>query len=189
MDTAPRTGEEAIAIARHQSENGPEFGVGLCLQRTRICYGIGPVYADAAKAWAGAQHKHPTRTVAEIPRGVPVWWTGGRNGHGHVAIATGDGSCWSTDYERPGWFDRVPIEAITREWALTFQGWTEDLNGVRVYTPPPAPEPEKTRGVLVDHAERDLVEALARAVKKNRPVRAARIRRVLRVLRRQIPAR
>lgn len=189
MDTAPRTPEQAITAARTQSTQGPQFGVGLCLQRVRLCYGVGPVFADAAKAWVGAQLKHRTEVAAEIPRGVPVWWTGGRNGHGHVAIATGDGSCWSTDFERPGWFDRVRIDDITRAWALDFQGWSEDLNGVRVWSAPPPPAPDKTRGVLVDHAERDLEDALTRAHRRGQVIRAARLQRVLRVLRRQIKAR
>lgn len=123
------TPEQAIAAARHQSENGPEFGVGLCLQRCRICFGVDSKYPDAAAAWAGAQYKH-TRGVP--PRGTLVFWTGGSHGHGHIAISAGDGCCWSTDIKRLGRFDKVSIDLIHEQWGMTYAGFTEDINGVRV---------------------------------------------------------
>jgi hypothetical protein len=119
----------AIIAARTQSRNGPRFGVGQCLMRVRECYGIGPLYGTAAAAWAGAIRKHRTTDPGAIPRGYPVWWTGGSQGFGHVAIASGNGMCWSTDIRRPGYFDVVPISAITDEWGLTLVGWSDDLDG------------------------------------------------------------
>jgi hypothetical protein len=76
----------------------------------------------------------------KVPRGYPVFWSGGSAGHGHIAIAAGDGACWSTDIRRPGYFDRVPIDEIRTAWGLTLLGWTTDLNG----EPVPA-EDEKQR--------------------------------------------
>lgn len=123
------TPEQAIAAARSQSENGPRFDTGLCLQRVRLCYGVAAKYPDAATAWKYAVHKHTRGTPA---RGTLVFWTGGSAGHGHIAIATGDGYCWSTDIERPGYFDKVPIDRIAQKWGMQYVGFAEDVNGVRV---------------------------------------------------------
>ena len=142
------TPEQAIAAAVTQSKYGPAFGIGLCLQRVRMCYGVGPRDPDASTAWALAKYRHTQTNPVSIPRGVPVFWTGGSSGHGHIAIATGDGTCWSTDIRRTGYFDRVPIAEIHDRWGLTLVGWTEDINGVRVWSPPapPKPEPIKVSG-------------------------------------------
>jgi endonuclease/exonuclease/phosphatase family protein len=46
----PRPGFPAITAARKQSHEGPRFGVGLCLQRVRICFGIPALAGDATAA-------------------------------------------------------------------------------------------------------------------------------------------
>lgn len=122
----------AIIAARTQSEDGPRFGVGECLMRVHDCYGIGALYPNAAAGWAGTKRKHRTSDPHGIPRGYPVWWTGGSHGFGHVAISAGRGMCWSTDLRRPGYFDFVPIDEIRAKWGLTLVGWSEDLNGQTV---------------------------------------------------------
>jgi hypothetical protein len=126
-----------IRTARTRSRsNTPTSAPGFCLREVRECYGVAAGAMDAADAWAEAEHKHHETDAATFPRGVPIFWTGGSHGHGHIAIATGyDGMCWSTDIRRPGYFDHVPIEEIADKWGLVLVGWTEDLNGVRVYTP------------------------------------------------------
>jgi hypothetical protein len=155
-----KRGENAIKAAKAQAQNGPKFGTGLCLQRVRICFEVAALYSDASAAWRNAKKKHPTSDFNEIPRGVPIFWTGGPSGHGHVAIATGDGECWSTDIRRGGYFSKVPIGEIAAKWGHKFEGWTEDINGVTVYTPPKKPV---TRGPKVDAALKDLREAEAAA--------------------------
>jgi hypothetical protein len=123
----------AIRAAKRQSRRGPRFDVGMCLQRVRLCYGIAALYPTAAAAWAGAKSKHRTTNPADAPRGATLFWTGGSAGAGHVAIATGyRGRCWSTDIRRPGYFDKVPADEIAERWGMTFVGWTEELNGVRL---------------------------------------------------------
>ena len=145
------TPEQAIAAARNQSANGPRIdrwlGVstftGWCLKAVRTCYGVDahdftPTNGRdpmAIEAFDAATFKR----VADgrtIPRGVPVFWRGGSTGAGHIAISTGDGDCWSTDIRRPGYFDKVPITEIAQQWGLKLVGWTEDLNGVHIWTPP-----------------------------------------------------
>ena len=122
--------------ARYQSEHGPRFGTGECLMRVRQCYQLAARYPSAAEAWQHAEHKHRTSNAAGIPAGVPVFWTGGRHGYGHVAISTGRGYCWSTDIRRDGYFDHVPITLIRQRWGLELVGWAEDLNGARVWNDP-----------------------------------------------------
>jgi len=143
--STPRTRTATLAYLRDQAATGARFDVGLCLQRVRMAYGIAARFPDAASAWAGAAHKHPTTDLASIPAGVPVFWTGGAHGYGHVAVKAGGDTVdvWSTDLERPGHFDRVDGRRIGATWGLRLVGWTEDLNGVRVYTPaPPKPAPK-----------------------------------------------
>lgn len=126
-----------IKAARRQAEaRQPTTEPGMCLRETRECYGIGPMWPDAITAWQRARRKHPSPALSEIPKGVPVFWSGGSEGHGHVAIAAEkDGYCWSVDILRSGYWDRVLISKITTDWGLTFLGWTEDLNGTTVWTP------------------------------------------------------
>lgn len=131
MTNTPQQAEEN---ARQQSLHGPKFGIGLCLQRVRILYGVAAKYPDAAKAWHYTVHKHTDGSVP--PRGALVWWTGGSADHGHVALSTGGGWCWSTDIKRPGYFDLVPTADIARKWGMKYVGWSEDINGVRVIRVP-----------------------------------------------------
>lgn len=129
-----------IREARRRSESSsPTSEPGMCLREVRECLEVGPAAADAIGAWNAAKYKHAAAQVrlADVPAGVPIFWSGGSGGHGHVAIAAVKrGYCWSTDIRRPGYFDRVPIAEIAAKWGLAILGWTEDLNGVRVYPYP-----------------------------------------------------
>lgn len=127
---------QAIAHVRHQSQHGPSVKPGMCKQQTRIAYAVpSDGSASASEAWSRTRHKHPAATVADAPRGALVWWTGGSKGHGHVGIKAGNAYVWSVDIKRPGRWDKVPIEQITRDWpGLRLVGWSEDIDGVRVVT-------------------------------------------------------
>lgn len=125
----------AIREARRRSRSTtPTSAPGFCKREVRECFRIMVSRsADAAQAWRNARFKHPETNPADIPRGVPVFWLGGSEGHGHVAIATGQGGMWSTDILRPGWFDRTGLRLVGRKWGLRLVGWSEDLDGVRVW--------------------------------------------------------
>lgn len=69
------------------------------------------------------------------PFGVPVFWSGGTDGDGHVALALGDGTIISTDIGGSGTVSVVPISKIVSSWGLVLKGWTEEINGFTVYTP------------------------------------------------------
>lgn len=154
------TPTQALARARTQSLNGPRFEVGYCLRETRKLYGVPARYSSAAEAFAHTKHRISGRKA-----GALVWWTGGSHGDGHVALDIGDGYCWSVDIRRHGYFDRIPVETITREWGLTFAGRSLDINDVQV-VPSPAPATPN-----LDHSLSDLRKA--RDARKPGPVRTA----------------
>ncbi|RNL63659.1 hypothetical protein EFK50_07910 [Nocardioides marmoriginsengisoli] len=144
----------------------------MCLKMVRGCYGVPAKAEDAATAWADAEHRHPEANPLAIPYGAPVFWTGGSKGHGHIAISTGNGECWSTDIKRPGYFDHVRIAEIERKWGLKLVGWAEDVNGVRIWTAPVKPKPSRPSNW--SKVRSDLLAALnspaAKAIPKSRPV-------------------
>lgn len=170
---SPVSPAQAIASARKNTFFEP---VGYCLRWVRLRYGVDGLYDDATEAWEKAEFKHPVRSGAQVPRGAPIFWTGGSNGHGHIAIGTGNGNCWSTDAGGPTIAAKVNIDELGRRWSLLeIQGWTEDLNGVRVFDPRgvarsdgPAP---KSRMAMKNLVVVDLpdVRELQRALKRRMP--------------------
>jgi hypothetical protein len=124
-----RTPAQAIAAARRTKT----FEVGKCLVFVRTAYGVSASFPSAADAWRGASFKHPVDSGMQVPRGAPVFWTGGSKGFGHIAIGTGNGHCWSSDAGGPGRTAKVSIDELTRRFNIDFQGWAEDVNGVHVF--------------------------------------------------------
>lgn len=126
-----------ITEARERSRSPvPTSDVGWCLREVRECFGVAQLAPSATQAWEWAKAKHHVTNPDKVPRRVPVFWTGGSHGAGHIAIGIGDGMCWSTDIRRDGWFDRVAIAEVARKWPkLKLVGWSEDLNGVTVWGP------------------------------------------------------
>jgi len=128
--------------AAEHAANSTWWGVGYCLRFVRSTAGAPAGTPDASTAWRNANHRHLTGTP---PRGSFVYWTGGGHGYGHIAVSDGRGYCWSTDIRRAGRIDRYPIAGIVARWGnLTYQGWAEDVNGVRV-TGLTIPEPVTVR--------------------------------------------
>lgn len=177
-----RTATEALRAAAAQSRMGPTFGVNECKMRTRLLYEVpSDGTPDATAAWHAADFKHPIPDdLADIPTGALVWWLGGTPtasnpaGHGHVAPHNGGGRVWSTDIKRPGRFDLVDIEVISASWPrLRLVGWSEDIDGVRVITPPRPPgRLSRARALLLIIAREGIT-----------PSRRARARRALAALR------
>ncbi len=133
---AIRMGQAAIDFAKGQVTNptpppGQSDWFGWCLVFVRRCFNVGPKFGSAEKGYYGTDFKHGT--AGTPPLGVPVWWTNG--GDGHIAISAGDGNCYSTDIKRRGKVDKVAISFITRTWGQTYRGWSEDVNGVRIWRP------------------------------------------------------
>lgn len=107
---------------------------GLCLQNTRLGYGIASKYPTATEAWRHTiQHKD-----RQIPNGVavPLFYTYKTAGHVNVRMPNGqvisDGRVYASlpDYER-------------QHPNVHYLGWGETLNDVRVteHVPDAAPAP------------------------------------------------
>lgn len=131
-----RIGSAAVAFALKEHKTPSRLwvsakGNGLCLEFTRTTLDTGPKYGSAKEAYS---HVAPgdRHGGAEPPPGVPVFWKVGT--WWHVAVSAGGGYVWSTDILRKGKVDKVTIGYISRRWGATYLGWTETLNGKRVYT-------------------------------------------------------
>jgi hypothetical protein len=132
LRTGLRLGTSATAWARSITSWHPS---GMCQQFSRTAFGVGAYYGSAALAWRMAKYKHPTSNTYGIPAGVPVFWTGGSRGYGHVAVSLGNGLCRSTDWTHRYQVSTARIADIHRSSGHQFAGWTEDINRVRVYVP------------------------------------------------------
>lgn len=152
-----RTPDQAIDHCSRQSKGGPAFAVGTCKKQCRLAYAVpSDGTGSAAEAWRQTDYR---LNVAgdQAPRGALLWWTGGSNDYGHVAIADGKGGVWSTDILRNGYFDHVPFAKIGSKWpSLRFVGVSRDIDGVLVVPVapmPPAPEkPAVAEPTLADCA-------------------------------------
>lgn len=168
MISAGRTGREVIEWVKRITEWHPR---GMCQQFTRVSFGVRAYYGSAADAWHGADYRHPTSSSKDIPPAVPVFWLGGSRGYGHAAVSLGNGLCRSTDWPRAESVGTARIDDITRAWGQRFVGWTEDINEVRVYTPPKIPvidasniaKQTRKKGGTATHARR-LKKAVAAEV-------------------------
>ncbi|MDM7831478.1 hypothetical protein [Cellulomonas edaphi] len=125
-----RSPAAAIAESKHITVG---YG-GMCLKFVRTCYGVPPRYESAIKAWENAKHKHPTHNPGSMPAGVPGFMTHPRSVYQHVFVTLGDGMMRTTN-SVTGRIHTVAIQSwLNSGWTLL--GWTEDLNGVRVFAAP-----------------------------------------------------
>lgn len=164
-----RTTEEAIAHARtiSRAKKAP-YAAGLCKRACREAYDVpSDGSPSAAAAWERTDRRVP---MEQARRGMLLWWTGGKEDNGHVAIYLGKGLCLSTDWKRKGRFDVANVNELTRKWGLQFEGASEDIDGVTVWE---SPNP---------HADQVAEIAQARIeAKPQDPQRAAKWRRIHRL--------
>jgi hypothetical protein len=143
VSTAPtRTGTKAIAWAKAQASDPTRSWHNLCLMFVRSCYAVAAREPNAKKAWETARYRHATTNATTIPAGVPVFWRTGTV-NWHIAISIGGGRCYSTDIGGKGKVGLIGIDELSRRWGATLLGWSEDLNGFRVYTKPKTPAKPK----------------------------------------------
>ncbi|MFN8169288.1 MAG: hypothetical protein U0S36_10940 [Candidatus Nanopelagicales bacterium] len=121
--------------ATRWAESLTRYGQRRCLQFVRLALGVPRKYWSARAAWQNAKHRH-RGSFDSIPVGVPVF-TLGRNPAGHVVISLGGGWVRSTDWPKDGKVGRVRLEQLLVTFQQRYLGWTEDLNGVRVWLPTP----------------------------------------------------
>lgn len=128
-----RTVSQALAYLRRERNTGAKFPAGMCKQETREAYLIPSDGSDdATEAWSRTRHRL-TKSDPWTP-GAFAWWTGGSEGHGHVAICdTTPGYVWSVDALRAGHWDRVLLASISAQWSqLREAGFSADIEGVKV---------------------------------------------------------
>jgi hypothetical protein len=132
------TPAQAAATYKAQTRNEP----GMCLRETRRAYKIAARESSASKAWARAIGRHSGDRTP--PYGAPVFWTGGSNGHGHIAIYVGNGYVRSSDATSPGRMGTRLLSWYAPKWGLRYAGWAEGFNGVRIPGLREAPQPKPT---------------------------------------------
>jgi hypothetical protein len=129
-----RTADQAIDYARTTTTLYHD----QCLGFVRAAYALPALgYPDASTAWDGTLH----RGTGTAPRGALLWWTGGSEGHGHVAISNGDGHCYSTDFGAAGYVGDgrirlIPIENVAKQSSCVYRGWSRDYGG-NIFLPAP----------------------------------------------------
>ena len=120
-----------------------------CLAVAQRTFNVAPFAASAQIAWNWNNTKHQDRN---LPDGcfVPIWWTGGVQNYGHVAIAKRIGNhiqIWSSPYRHKTYFDyfegelNATIDNVSRIYGVSYAGWTETMNTTRVieWVNPPKP--------------------------------------------------
>lgn len=121
-----RTARQAAAYFLAKRTNEP----GMCLKETRLAYEIPSRFPSAAVAWRYALGKHHGDMTP--PYGAPVFYSGGSQGYGHIAIYVGNGLVRSTDAGGRGAMGTAPLRWFYEHWNLPYEGWAEGFNSVRI---------------------------------------------------------
>jgi hypothetical protein len=127
---AGRLAPSSAAETRHAAVRSRFNEPGYCLAWSRQQADIPARYPDAATAWAHATGKR--RNDRTPPAGAAVYWTGGSEGYGHVAISVGGGRVRSSDAGGAGRVSTVPVEWVARTWGLKYAGWADSINGYTI---------------------------------------------------------
>lgn len=168
---APKTPAQAIATERKWAADHTFVGVGYCLKNQRTAFGVGPLYMSASESWGAADVKHRVSSGKACPRGVLVYWTGGSQGYGHIALSVGGGLCLTNDFAGAGYFSAARIDDITSRWGQTFGGWSPFCNDVRCWTPdrekapPPPPKRDPRETPRLNELVRELGQARAHTLR------------------------
>lgn len=136
-----RTAEQAAELARKKKTNV----VNSCQTTTRRYYDApaagdqdGDGDADAVDGWLSETKRHPGDR--NPPLGFPVAFKGGSKGFGHRAISLGGGKIRSTDYDtnskrfKAGIVGTGTIENVERALGVTYLGWSETIDGIKIPT-------------------------------------------------------
>lgn len=172
----PYSRTQAVANALNSTVNVPRY----CARWTRERFGVaalgdydGDGAADAEDMWKAARIRN--EGDLEPPAGVPVYWGGGSQDNGHIAVSLGGGLIRSTDAAGAGRVGTVPLDYPTKQWGMPYLGWSEDLYGQII------PDPD---GDLRRERQAKLAKAKVRGAKwkrwldRNRKFRA-RLRKTL----------
>lgn len=120
-------GKDAIAWAKTQMKKPIRDWTKYCLAFVRTAFGAPAGTPDANTGWAKAKYKHPFQGAKKIPAGVPIWWKYAP--HGHTAISLGNGKMITTGFKKKV----SSIANIGKVGGTMPAGWSEDVNGKRVW--------------------------------------------------------
>ena len=126
-----RSVKEAIAYIRARIKSGTTFRSGLCKRESRMAYNVpSDGSGDATTAWGRTRHRFHGAWIW----GAFIWWTGGSEGHGHVAIMRWrKGHIWTVDYPHVGRWNATTVAELEAAWPkITFAGTSLDIDGVTV---------------------------------------------------------
>lgn len=151
-----RTGSAALAWSIQESRHPTLDLAGYCLLATRLAFDVDDIRKSAIKDWKSKAKEHRF-TSWPPPAATTVYWDIGRNGH--VAPSAGDGYVWSTDILRTGKIDKVKISYINQHWGAKYLGWSDTVNGVDIYNPPPGTGRLISLDRLVAATEHDVAAA------------------------------
>lgn len=120
---------------------------GMCAATVRSAFNAPVAGLTAWQNWESYTHfKHADR---DWPVGVyfPIYFSG-YNGEGHEAIAfvnsTGSMNIWTSPWQHnhPFFDNYVSVDVLAKAYGnLTYVGWSEDVNGMRVIEAVTAPAP------------------------------------------------
>lgn len=128
---------------------------GQCLVLARTMLGLEyGVYPDAAAAWAKTEHRIPGTNFEKAPAGSYIYYTGGSNGHGHIAWVSkpdGDGhpmvwtNCDWPSSAGTGAVGHVRLSVMEAHYSnLKRAGIAWDCDGVAASNAPIWDAPKKT---------------------------------------------
>lgn len=142
-----RTWKAGVAAAADMAARNVWIDRGRCKQRTREAFLIeSNGTGSATESWDRAPDRHHATDPSQIPDDCFVWWTGGSDGFGHVAIKT-DGRLLSpgtpAEPEEWGW------TTFAGMWGnLKLAGWTHSIDGQTPPRPAPPRPPRVARIML-----------------------------------------
>lgn len=130
-----RTGGDVITFCKHEVHDPSINWHRLCLYFARLAFDAPsvPAHRTARLAYLDTRLRH----TSDAPEAVPLWWIDEHDASraGHVAVSAGDGWCYTTDFGGEGEVHLARIADIGPAWNLDFKGWSEDINGGRVFVP------------------------------------------------------
>ena len=136
--------------------------VGWCLAVVKASYGATKSMGNAYNAWCQDKTQHKGYDIPENVY-VPIWWDGGTNNYGHVAIAYRTGmniKIWSSPYKKSDTFTIFEgnlydnIDRITKTYGCkSFLGWTEYVCEKQVIKKKEEPKTETTPVAKEDNNE------------------------------------
>lgn len=128
---------------------------GWCLQYVRETFDIKQgVYPTATSGWENAEHKHKDQDFPDA--WVPLWFAMEGVPAGHVVLRSPGGKIWSTTNagqytprQHPSLDDLMGVYERAG-LSLTYRGWTEDIEAVRIWEEDMDPELKRKIEAIYD---------------------------------------